>query len=100
MATFTSTLTESFSGDTGTIDSTNTLTISGINDICKYVVGVKNGVVTTLAKFAAGTHTSAGSFAVDSVKYVRVTNMGSANISLGIIGIIVGTYFLYQNFKY
>jgi len=86
MATFTSVITESFTGDTGTINSTNTKTISGINDVTKYVVGVKNGVVTTLAQFAAGTHTSAGAHNVANVKYVRVTNMGSANVSLGIIG--------------
>ena len=86
MATFTSTLTESFTGDTGTVNSTSTLSISGINDVTKYVVGVKNGVQTTIATFAAGTHTSAGSHNVGNVKYVRVTNLGSANISLGIIG--------------
>ena len=86
MATFTSTLTESFTGDTGTIDSTNTLSISGIEEVTKYIVGVKNGVQTTLATFAAATHTSAGAHKVGDVKYVRITNMGSANVSLGIIG--------------
>lgn len=88
MATFTSTLTESYTGDsdTGSINSTNTLSISGINEITKYIVGVKNGVQTTLATFAATTHASAGAHKVDDVKYVRVTNMGSSNISLGIIG--------------
>ena len=86
MATFTSTLTESFTGDTGTIDSTNTLSISGIEEVTKFVVGVKNGVQTTLATFAAGAHTSAGAHKVGDVKYVRITNMGSANVSIGIIG--------------
>ena len=87
MASFTSTLTESFTGDTGTVDSTNTLTITGIEQVTKRVVGVKNGQQTILATFAAATSTSVGSHAVDSVKYVRVTNLHASNsISLGIIG--------------
>lgn len=88
MATFTSTLTESFTGDTGTIDSTNTLSITSIEEVTKFVVGVKASAQTTLATFAAGAHTSAGAHKVGSVKYVRITNMtGTSNyISLGIIG--------------
>ena len=86
MPDFKSTITETFTGDTGTINSTNTITIGSIVDVTKYVVGVKNGVVTTLATFAAGTHTSAGAHNVSNVKYVRITNMGSANVSIGIIG--------------
>ena len=86
MPNFTSQIIETFSGDTGTINSTNTHTITDINEVTKFVVGVKNGVQTTLATFAAGTHTSAGAHKVADVKYVRMTNLGSANISIGIIG--------------
>ena len=83
--TFTSTITESWTGDTGTLDSTKTLTIGSITDVTKRVVNLTTAVVT-LAQFAATVGTSANAHDKDLVKYVRITNLGAALVTLGIIG--------------
>ena len=86
MPNFTSTITESLTGDTGTIDSTQTLTIGSITDVTKRVINLTT-TVTTLAQFGATVGTSATAHDVDFVKYVRVTNLDSnTSLKLGIIG--------------
>ena len=85
MGNFTSTITESWSGDTGTLDSTKTLTIGSITDVTKRVVNLTTTEVT-LAQFGATVGTSANAHDVNLVKYVRITNLGAANFLLGVIG--------------
>ena len=69
MANFTSTITESWTGDTGTVNSTQTLTIGSITDVTKRVVNITTAVVT-LAQFGATVGTSANAHDVNLVKYV------------------------------
>ena len=86
MANFTSTITESWTGDTGTLDSSQTITIGSITDVTKRVVNLTTAV-TTLAQFGATVGTSVNAHDVNLVKYVRVTNLDSSiNLKLGIIG--------------
>ena len=86
MPNFISTVTESWTGDTGTIDSTKTLTIGSITDVTKRVANITTAVVT-LAQFGANVGSSSNAHDVNLVKYVRITNLdGSNNLLLGVIG--------------
>ena len=86
MGNFTSTITESWQGDTGTLASTKTLTLGSITDVTKRVVNVTTTVVT-LAQFGTTVGTSGNAHDVNFVKYVRVTNLdGSNSLKLGVIG--------------
>ena len=86
MPNFVSTITETWTGDTGTIDSTKTLTIGSITDVTKRVVNITTTEVE-LAIFAADVGTSANAHDVNLVKYVRITNLDDTNnLLLGIIG--------------
>ena len=83
---FTSIVTESWTGDTGTIDSSKTLTIPSISDVTKRVVNITTTVVT-LAQFGATVGASANAHDVDLVKYIRITNLDTTNnLLLGVIG--------------
>jgi hypothetical protein len=80
------TLTESWSGDTGTVNSTKTHEISDIVDIYKRIVTVPANTDTTIATLddnvSDGTLTA---FDLQSVKYIRVTNIGTNPINLQLI---------------
>ena len=89
MATLTSKITETITLDSGAMDSVNTLSISGINDVLKRVVTCPTGVDSTVAMFQAAENTSDGAMAVADVKYIRVTNLDTANpinLSLQVAG--------------
>ena len=67
----------------------NTLSIASINQSYKRIVTCPASADTTIASFEATTATTAGkpSFAMDDVKYLRVTNLddtNSVNLSLQI----------------
>lgn len=80
------TITESWSGDTGTVNSTKTHEISDIVDIYKRIVTVPANTDTTIATLddnvSDGTLTA---FDLQSVKYIRVTNIGTNPINLQLI---------------
>jgi len=78
MADLTTTITESVTINGALRGSTNSLTVTGIEDTFERVVTCINGNVTTIATFAAQPYTSAGAIDVDRCKYVRVTNLDTA----------------------
>ena len=84
MATLTSKLTESITLDSGTLDSTNTLTISSIADAVKRTVTVDTTEMTLLAfgqhgATDSGASTTVGTFDRDAVRYIRITNLDGTN---------------------
>ena len=86
MADLTVTITESVVINGALRGSTNTLSVSGIEDTFERVVTCINGNVTTIATFGAQPYTSAGAIDVDNVKYIRVTNLyGDAEIELAVV---------------
>ena len=94
MATLTSKITETITLDSGAMDSVNTLSISGINDVLKRVVTCPANVDSTVAMFQAAENTADGAMAVADVKYIRVTNLDTANpinLSLQVAGAEGGT---------
>ena len=82
MATLTAKVTESITLASGTVDSTNTLTISNISDVSKRVVTAAVAE-TFLVGFATAGSTNlsksyvAGQFDEDEALYLRITNLDS-----------------------
>ena len=81
MATLTSTITESISLNGADRGSTNTLTVASVTQVFHRIVTCPTGQDTTVATFASVADDSAvsGSLDVEDVKYIRVTNLDSAN---------------------
>ena len=74
------TITESWTGTTGTISSTREKQVSDIVDMYKRVVTVPSGVDTTIAIFDDGLDdVTTCPFDLQSVKYIRVTNLSASN---------------------
>ena len=74
------TITESWTGDTGTVNSTREKQISDIVDIYKRIVTVPANTDTTVATFdAAISDQTTCPFDVEAVKYIRITNLSSSN---------------------
>ena len=74
------TITESWTGDTGTVNSTKTHQVSNIVDIYKRIVTIPAGVDTTLAIFDDGLDdVTTTPFDLQVVKYIRVTNIHGSN---------------------
>ena len=87
MANLTVTITESVTLNGTARGSTNTLTVSGVDDIYHRIVTVPASGDTTLAVFHAAVSTSDSSLDAENVKYIRCTNMdgsNSVNLSLQI----------------
>ena len=78
MADLTTTITESVTINGALRGSTNSLTVTGIEDTFERVVTCVNSQTTTIATFAASPFTSVGAIDVDRCKYVRVTNLDTA----------------------
>jgi hypothetical protein len=84
VATLTAKVTESITMDSGTIDSTNTLTIASIVDAVKRTVTVDTTEMTLLAfgqhgATDSGLSTTVGTFDRDAVRYIRITNLNGTN---------------------
>ena len=75
MADLAITISESVTINGALRGSSNSLTVTGIEDTFERIVTCINGNVTTIATFAAQPYTSAGAIDVDRCKYVRVTNL-------------------------
>jgi hypothetical protein len=75
MATLTSTITETVTINGAARGSTNTLTISGVDDIYHRVVTCIANVDTTVAHFNTQVDVEDAAVDVQNAKYVRVTNL-------------------------
>ena len=79
MADLTVTLTESVTLNSTVRGSTNTLTISGIEQVMERIVTVPNSADTTVLLNKSTVATSDGAIDIQDTKYVRVTNLDSTN---------------------
>ena len=82
MATLTVTITESlpdYNGADNDLTLTNSLAITGVDDIYHRIITVPSGGDTTLANFHAAVSTSVSSLDTENVKYIRVTNLDGSN---------------------
>lgn len=82
MATLVSTITESITLNGKERGSVNTLSIASVTEVFHRIVTCPTGQDTTVATFASTADDStgaAGSLDVENVKYIRVTNLDSAN---------------------
>lgn len=89
MADLTVKITETISLNGKDQGGTYSKTISGINDIYKRIVTVPSGGDTTIATFQTAVSTSDVAMDLESIKYIRVTNLdstNSVNLSLQIAG--------------
>jgi len=79
MADLTVTLTEAVTLNGGSRGSTNTLTISGVDDVYHRIVTCPASSDTTVATFEAASSTADGALDLQETKYIRVTNMDASN---------------------
>ena len=79
MATLTVTHKENLTLNNSEEGKTNTQSITGINDVYKRVVTCTNDVATTLAVFKATVDTGDSAVDIENVRYLRVTNLDSAD---------------------
>ena len=87
MADLTVTITEAVTLNGSSRGSTNTLTVTGVDDIYHRIITCPDDVPVTVANFHATTGTSDSSLDAENVKYIRCTNMdgsNSVNLSLQI----------------
>jgi len=87
MATLTVTLTEELTLNGAAIGGTNTLSIASIDEVTKRIVTCTASQTTTVLTFAASVHTSVQAIDVGDCKYIRITNLDSANaVELAMVG--------------
>ena len=79
MATLTVTHKENLTLNGSEEGKTNVQSITGINDVYKRVVTCTNDVATTLAVFRAAVDTADSAIDIENVRYLRVTNLDSAD---------------------
>ena len=79
MANLTVTITEAVTLNGASRGSTNTLTISGVDDVYHRILTIPANNDTTIANFHAASSGSDSSLDVEDVKYIRVTNMDASN---------------------
>ena len=67
--------------------STNTLTLTGINDSFRRIVSCPASNTTTIASFNSNVYGAAGAIDVENARYIRVTNLDSTNpVTLAVVG--------------
>ena len=87
MATLTATITESCVLNGSNQGSSNTLSVTGINEITKRVVTCTASQTTTIANFGATVHAAASNIDVEDTRYIRITNLDSSNsITVAMVG--------------
>ena len=79
MATLTTTIREELTLNGIERGSTNTLSITGVNEVMQRMVTCPANNDTTIASFKAAVNTSDGALEIGSVKYIRVTNLDTSN---------------------
>ena len=86
-ATLTVTITEAVTLNGYDQGSSNSLTISSVNEVMKRIVTCTASQTTTLVTFAASVHTSVHALDVEDTKYIRITNKDDTNaIELAVVG--------------
>ena len=86
-STLTVKITESITLNGSAQGSENTLSIGSIKKIYKRIVTCPASQDTTISKLAGTVNASAGAIDIQDSKYIRVTNLDSANsIELAIVG--------------
>ena len=87
MATLTVTLTEELTLNGAAIGGTNSLSIASIDEVTKRIVTCTASQTTTVLVFNATVHGAAGAVDVNDCKYIRITNLDSANaVELAMVG--------------
>ena len=87
MATLTTTVTESVVLNGSNQGSSNTLSITGINDVTKRIVSCPASATTTVLTFNDAVTGAAGAVDTQLSKYVRITNLDSTNpVELAVVG--------------
>ena len=89
MATLTVTITESlpdYNGASNDLSTTNALAISGITQHHHRIVTCPNSATTTIAVFNSAVSGAAGAIDTEDTRYVRVTNISDANLTLAVVG--------------
>ena len=87
MATLTTTVTESVVLNGSNQGSSNTLSITGINDVYKRIVSCPASATTTILTFNDAVSGAAGAVDSQLSKYIRVTNLDSTNpVELAVVG--------------
>ena len=79
MATLTTTIREELTLNGIERGSTNTLSITGVNEVMQRMISCPANQDTTIANFQAAVNTSDGALEIGSVKYIRVTNLDTSN---------------------
>ena len=79
MATLTTTITETLNLNGSQQGGTVSKSMTGINNVFKRIVTVAAGNDTTIASFHSDQHDDDGTIDVEQVKYMRITNLDSAN---------------------
>ena len=86
-ATLTVTITEAVTLNGYDQGSSNSLTISSVNEVFKRIVTCPASYVTVVASFNSNVYGAAGALDVEDVKYIRITNKDDTNaLELGVIG--------------
>ena len=87
MADLTTTVTESVVLNGALRGNTNSVTITGINNVFERIVTCAHSVETTIARFAAAPNTDPVAIDLNNVKYIRVTNLDAdGTLQLAIVG--------------
>ena len=88
MADLTVTLSESVTINGALRGSTNNLTVTGIEDTFERIVTCPHSNTTTIATFNSNVYGSAGALDLENCKYIRVTNIDTAD---GVIDLAIVT---------
>mgnify|MGYP003648803927 FL=1 len=94
MATLTVTLTEDLTLNGYQQGSTNSFAVASVTQVLKKIITLKTGVDTTIASFQVDQSTSDNAIDLQSVRYIRITNLEASNpvdISLQIAAAEGGT---------
>ena len=94
MATLTVTLTEDLTLNGYQQGSSNSFAVASVTQVLKKIITLKTGVDTTIASFQVDQSTSDNAIDLQSVRYIRITNLEASNpvdISLQIAGAEGGT---------
>ena len=79
MADLTVTITEAVTLNGGSRGSTNTLTVTGVDDVYHRIVTCPASADTTLAVFKSTEAIADGGIDIENTRYIRVTNLDNTN---------------------
>ena len=86
MATLTVQITESVVLQGKNHGTTNSVSITGINEVFKRVMAVDNSAAVSVYTCGTSTKAAGSAFDSDDIKYVRLTNVGATTIDIKIAG--------------